>query len=98
RGSYTFSGPPLLIVLGDADPLISAATGPVIARRFRGSVYLLTVRGGQHGGGIHTDDLGYLSVQATVRDFLAAYLYDDAGALRDLQSHATRPHTTLTWR
>ena len=44
------------------------------------------------------DDVGYASVQTTVRDFLAAYLYEDARALRSLRSDRSLPSVTLVSR
>ena len=98
RGRYVWSGAPVLIVLGNADPLIAKTTGRYIVRHFRRDAYLLTILGGDHGGGMNPGAIGYASVYATVRDFLAAYLYNDASALRDLRSHTERPQTTLTQR
>jgi pimeloyl-ACP methyl ester carboxylesterase len=93
-GEYRWEGPPLLVVVGTADPVVPASTGAQTLAAFGSGGYLLTVVGGGHGGGLHVDDPGRSAVQATVRDFLAAYLERDARALRSLRSTA-RPGTTL---
>jgi dienelactone hydrolase len=97
-GAYRWQGPALLVVLGTADPLISPLTGKAIVSHFKHGAYLLTIRGGQHGGGMDPGELGYDAVQATVHDFLAAYLYRDAGALQSFKTHQNRPGTTLAAR
>jgi len=97
-GEFVWQGPPLLIVLGDADPLIAPDTGTKIFSNFTSAAYLLTVKGGGHGGGLRPDNVGYASVQATVRDFLAAYLYEDGNALESLRSNRSRPDTSLLLR
>jgi dienelactone hydrolase len=98
NGRYTWPPVPLLVVIGTADPLDPQATGTDVTEHFPHDAYLLTVAGGDHGGGISPEDVGYTSVQATVRDFLAAYLYNDTAALDDLRAHPTRAHTRLTSR
>jgi len=95
-GEYTWRGPPLLIVLGDADPVVAADTGTRILEQFTGAnAYLLTVNGGNHGGGLHANDPGYAAVQEVVRQFLAANLKHDTQAARALRSTTTLGHTML---
>jgi len=94
-GTFSWRGAPALIVVGDSDPVLVPGTGEHVFSGFTGSAYLLTIAGGGHGGGLGPTDVGYTSVQATLRDFLAAYLDGDNGALHSLRSHRSRPHTTL---
>ena len=83
------------MVQGDADPIISPDAGAQVLSYLTSPAYLLTVKGGNHGGGMDPQDTGYTEVQATVREFLAAYLKHDANALRALRSTTNRPHTAL---
>jgi fermentation-respiration switch protein FrsA (DUF1100 family) len=98
NGSYLWSGPPLLVVLGDDDPLVPAATGRQLLSRFRGTAYLLTIVGGSHGGGIDHTDPAHNAVLRTVLEFLTAYLGHDAHALQMLRASPSTVHTRLTLR
>jgi dienelactone hydrolase len=98
NGTYAWSGPPLLIVLGDHDPLIPPATGQQLLTKFRGTAYLLTIVGGDHGGGIDDTDPAHDAVLRAARDFLNAYLRHDSQALQMLRASAHPPQTRLTIR
>jgi len=94
-GKYLWRGPPLLMVQGDADPIIAPDAGAQVLRHFTTPAYLLSVRGGDHGGGMTPQDTGYSSVQATLREFLAAYLKHDRIAQGSLRSMIAQPQATL---
>jgi dienelactone hydrolase len=98
NGTYRWGGPPLLVVLGDQDPLVPPATGQQLLARFRGTAYLLTIVGGGHGGGIDNADREHDAVLRTVVDFLNAYLCHDTNALQMLRAPRNEPHTRFTLR
>jgi dienelactone hydrolase len=97
NGTYTWSGAPLLIVLGDHDPLVPPATGPQLFSKFRGTAYLLTIVGGDHGGGIDNTDPAHHSVLQVTLDFLNAYLKNDPTSLRMLRATPKQAHTRLAF-
>ncbi len=90
NGTYEWSTPPLLIVLGDNDPLIPATTGPQLLSKFAGKAYLLTIRGGGHGGGMDATDPAHTAVLRTELDFLNAYLSHDPQSLHANNSRRER--------
>jgi pimeloyl-ACP methyl ester carboxylesterase len=98
NGTFTWSGAPLLIVLGDNDPLVPPLTGKQLLSKFRGTAYLLTVIGGDHGGGLDNTDRAHPAVLRTILDFLNAYLEHDSNALHTLRAAPSRSHTRLTHR
>jgi dienelactone hydrolase len=95
-GRYVWRGPSLLMVYGDADPLVAADTGKSILDQFNGgNAYLLTVKGGNHGGGLHAGEPGFVAVQRVVHEFLAANLKHDTRAAHALRSTTALGPTTL---
>jgi dienelactone hydrolase len=95
NGTYEWSTPPLLIVLGDNDPLVPATTGPQLLSKFAGTAYLLTIPRGGHGGGMDATDPAHTAVLRTELDFLNAYLSHDPQSLRALAHDANGSHTVL---
>ena len=95
NGTYEWSTPPLLIVLGDNDPLVPATTGPQLLSKFAGKAYLLTIRGGGHGGGMDATEPAHTAVLRTELDFLNAYLSHDQQSLRAIAHDANGSHTAL---
>jgi dienelactone hydrolase len=97
NGSYSLQRAPLLIVLGDHDFLVPPATGKQLLDRFRGAAYLLTIVGGDHGGGMDESDPAHAAVMRTILDFLHGYVGSDAGSLQRLAATPNRPHTKFAF-
>jgi predicted dienelactone hydrolase len=84
HGTYAWKGAPLLMVVGDADPLVAPDTGTAFLARVTSTAYLLTVVGGAHGGGMDVGEVGHGDVTKTLRLFLDAYLKGDRTARAQL--------------
>jgi len=92
-GTFIWTKPPVLIIQGDEDPVIPATTGQTVLAHFNTPAYLLTIFGGDHGGGMDESDPGHADAIAAIANFLDAYLKDDRRALRRLQN-MRRDHQT----
>ena len=91
------AGPPLLIVLGDHDPLVPPATGQQLLTKFRGTAYLLTIVGGDHGGGIDDTDPAHHAVPQDPR-LLERLPETRLNALRMLRAIPEQARTRLAFR
>lgn len=85
-GQYIWRGAPLLIAIGDADPLVPYTAATTVFHEMQSPVYLLTIHGGGHGAGTHADDLGHAAVATALRRFLDGYLKRDRHALTALRT------------
>ncbi len=97
-GEYMWHGPPLLIVLGDADPLIPYSIGTTILAEAQSRTYLLSIFGGAHGGGIHAGDPGFAAVDKALHRFLDAYVKSDRAARKALDATKATATTRLQRR
>jgi dienelactone hydrolase len=95
-GKFSWSGAPLLIVLGDQDPVIPSWIGEVLLSRTRTAAYLLMIKGGNHSGGMEIGEPGHREVMKTILRFLDAYLGSSPSALRELQAEPSNRATTFT--
>jgi dienelactone hydrolase len=95
-GQFAWGGVPLLIVLGDQDPVIPATIGNTLLSRFSTAAYLLTIFGGNHSGGMDSGDPGHSAVMLSIVRFLDAYLKGSPTSLRELQTEPMSTSTRLT--
>ncbi|MGH9018730.1 MAG: neocarzinostatin apoprotein domain-containing protein [Acidimicrobiales bacterium] len=89
--------PPLLLVHGNADPVVPYVSSVDVFNRARAPKGLLTVVGGNHDAPVDPTGRAFSSVVAATTDFFDRYLKSQAAALTRLR-HDPRPgRTTLTF-
>jgi len=98
HGMYLSHGPPVLVVQGDADPLIPVPTATDITRPLTTASYEVLIPGGTHGGGLDPGDPGHAAVDTVVANFLAAFLGGDAAARKWLATTSRAAGTRLIAR
>jgi len=79
-GPYDWDGPPLLLVHGDADPLVPYRMSEEILAELPGTGYLLTLPGEDHSAGLDPGDPAHDDVLAAVVAFLGRWLLGDPRA------------------
>ena len=94
-GRYTWRGPPLLMVLGDRDPLVPYTIGTTILAEAQEPAYLLSISGGGHGGGLKAGEPGHPQVDTALHRFLDAYVKYSRSARRALAATKATPTTRL---
>jgi dienelactone hydrolase len=92
EGEFDLSGVPLLVLHGDADPLLNYSNGVEAYAQAEPPKFFVTLIGGSHASPFEDDDTPYDALVATVTlDFWDAYLLDDAAGVDRLLADGNVP-------
>ncbi len=96
-GTFTWTGPPILMVYTDTDFLVPLAVATGVMEDLTTPGFLMTLHGGDQPmhGALGQDDIGHDEVIAAVREFLATYLDDSELEAKYLVDGWTGEHTDM---
>ena len=98
EGEYDFTAtPPILIIHGTKDPLITYATSPVLFNEISAIKGLLALEGGDHGSWLGSGSDLFDDVVTTILDFLAVAFAGDEQAAARLQQPRSSPNAELVF-